>query len=128
RHLALCLASLARQQTPPATIVVTVDGDGPEVEAEARALWDRLGPSRRPALVLTMRPHGGVAQLNQVRNNGLRALDALGLADDDLIIVLDGDTMLGADAIARHLALAAAGADLIIPFRINLTEEATARL
>src|SRR5690606_10709400 len=60
RHLALCLASLARQQTPPATIVVTVDGDGPEVEAEARALWDRLGPSRRPALVLTMRPHGGV--------------------------------------------------------------------
>jgi hypothetical protein len=112
----------------PHTIVVTVDGEVVEVEAEARAVWDRLDPARRPRLALTMRPHTGVARLNQVRNNGLRALGALGLADSDLIIVLDGDTMLAADAVARHVALAAAGADLIVPFRVNLSEQATARL
>jgi GT2 family glycosyltransferase len=128
RHLDLCLASLGRQRTLPATVVVTVDGEVPEVEAEARAVWGRLDPGRRPTLVITMRPHGGVARLNQVRNNGLRALDDLGLTGDDLVIMLDGDTMLAADAIERHSALAAAGADVIVPFRVNLTEETTARL
>lgn len=138
RHLALCLASLGRQQRPPATVVVTVDGEVAEVEAEARRVWERLEPASRspgspPRLAITMRPHAGVAQLNQVRNNGLRALDSLGLDDEDLVIVLDGDTMLAPDAVERHLELTGRGkggkrpeADLIVPFRVNLTEQRTA--
>src|SRR5205085_9251119 len=64
-----------------------------------------------------------------VRNNGLRALAANGaLGDSDPVLLLDGDTVLARDAIARHAALAAEGYELIIPFRVNLDEGKTARV
>jgi hypothetical protein len=66
--------------------------------------------------------------LNQVRNNGLRALCTRGLGDAEPVILLDGDTVLARDAVARHAALAADGYELIIPFRVNLDEAKTARV
>jgi hypothetical protein len=82
---------------------------------------------RAPMLLHTFRPHAGTAMLNQVRNNGLRALrDRAGLHGNDLIIILDGDTMLAPDAIQKHKRAADGGADLIIPFRFMIDEEATA--
>lgn len=134
RHLGLCLAALGRQSPAPATVVVTVDGDVPAIGELARDVWRRLaaqGLRGLPRLAVAMRAHTGEARLNQVRNNGLRALEGLGaLPDDDLIVTLDGDTMLAPDAIGRHLALVGArgGAEVIIPYRVNLAEDVTARL
>src|SRR5690606_20125777 len=91
-------------------------------------LWPRVadtlaGRSRSvPTLSLVTRPHAGVARLNQVRNNGLRAIVESGASPSDLVVVIDGDMVLTPRAIERHRTLAAGGADVIIPFRVNTTE------
>ncbi len=129
RHLGPCLASLVHQTTPPAGVVVSSDTQGEEVPALMRAVLGRLSDSRPPIpVLLTDRPHQGAARINQVRNNGVRALTASLAPDDrDIIVILDGDTMLAGDAIARH-AMLGARADLIIPYRINLAESDCAAL
>jgi hypothetical protein len=132
RHLACCLASLAHQTRPPQAVVVTCDTDDAAIGALLDEWWPRVADAVRkagravPLLVHTYRPHQGRAQLNQVRNNGLRALrDRAGLGVDDVVVVLDGDTMLAADALERHAGLATAGAELIIPYRFMIEEVVT---
>lgn len=129
RHLGPCLASLVHQTIPPAGVVVSSDTQGDEIPALMRTVFGRLCDSRPPfPVLLTDRPHQGAARINQVRNNGVRALQTSFFPDDrDVIVILDGDTMLAGDAIARHAMLGAC-ADLIIPYRINLTESECAAL
>jgi len=126
--LQLCLVSLAHQSTSPASVVVTCDTDDPAIgqllDQTKTAMGDRL-----PRIIYVSRTHTGIARLNQVRNNGLRALDtAVSPAGQDLIVLLDGDTMLASDAIERHIAAAQRGAELVIPFRVNLDAETTDRI
>lgn len=130
----MCLGALARQTFSPASIVVSCDTDA----AEIGQLLDRLSPEvcnllrertgRAPKMLHVARPHQGEARLNQVRNNGLRALQSHAApGPSDLVVVIDGDMALAPDAIERHAELARR-ADVIVPFRINLTEAATATL
>ncbi|MEX2219297.1 MAG: galactosyltransferase-related protein [Phycisphaerales bacterium] len=132
RHLALCLAGVAAQTRPPATVVLTCDTDDPAVGEVAAETWARVGESlagrglEPPPLVFTCRPHAGEARLNQVRNNGLRALEARGAArDEDLVVVIDGDMLLAPDALGRHARLRDAGYELIIPYRVDLDPDTT---
>ena len=128
RHLQLCLASLARQSSPPASVVVTCDTDDPAIAKLLDQTRSTLG-DRLPRIVYVSRRHTGIARLNQVRNNGLRALDTIiSPADEDLIVLLDGDTMLARNTIERHIAAAQRGAELVIPYRINLSPETTDRI
>lgn len=135
RHLAACLASLAWQRRAPDSVVVTCDTDDAAIGELLDDVWPRIwgvlaarGLSI-PQLLHTYRPHQGEPRLNQVRNNGLRALEFhAALADSDLVIVLDGDTLLDQLAVLRHAGDAARGAELIIPFRINMDEASTARI
>lgn len=135
RHLDLALAALALQTSPPDSVCVSTDTDDPAITALIDRLWSRvaarLARETRPAPPLrhVARTHTGQARLNQVRNNGLRAIgETANVAPSDLVVILDGDTMLAEDAVARYRAFAAAGVELVIPFRINLDQRATARL
>ena len=137
RHLETCLAGIACQTTAPDSVVVTCDVDDEGIERVVRDVWPRvaekLAGSRDgggsggldPTLRLVMRSHAGEPRLNQVRNNGVRALLESGAPERDLVVVIDGDMVLATDAIARHRRLAAEGADVVVPFRINLSEERT---
>lgn len=134
RHLETCLASFACHVRPPDGVVLTCDSDAPEIARTADRTWARVRKALQdagrtpPPLIHTFRAHLGVPRLNQVRNNGLRALDhQFGLKDDDLIVVLDGDSILDGHAITLH-AGAARDADVIIPFRVNLSEQVTASI
>jgi len=129
RHLEACVASLAAQRQPPATFTLTCDGADQEIAYTLLEAWrsvqDAFG-ERVPTLILTQRPHTGEARLNQVRNNALRALDAGAyLSPHDLVVVIDGDMVLWPDAIEQYGALAAEGADVVIPYRVNLDEKRT---
>jgi glycosyltransferase involved in cell wall biosynthesis len=113
-------------------VVVTCDTDDPAIGALLDEWWPRAvgGMPKsewpRPKMLHTYRPHQGRAQLNQVRNNGLRALrDHAGIRPEDVVVVLDGDTMLASDALERHAALAHEGAELIIPYRFMIDEQVT---
>lgn len=134
RHLGACVAALARQAMPPATVVVTCDTDDPAIPDLLRALWPRVAAVLAakglpvPTLLHVGRPHTGQARLNQVRNNGLRTVLSHGAQPHDLVVIIDGDMVLAPDAIAHHLELAHAGADVIVPFRVNLSEDQTARV
>lgn len=128
RHLDTCLASLAAQTSPPDSVVVTCDSDAPGL---AQVIDDVLPRALPPSSTLlhTFRPHQGAPRLNQVRNNGLRALEHAGrLADHDLVLIIDGDTALPPPTIAAHRALTNAGARLILASRINLDQARTATL
>jgi hypothetical protein len=132
RHLAPCLAAIAWQREMPATVVVTCDTDDPSIGTLLAEWWPRVGGTvsargmRPPRLLHTFRAHQGEARLNQVRNNGLRALDRDGvLRDEDLIVVIDGDMVLDELAVLRHRGDRALGVDLVIPYRVNLSEAET---
>ncbi len=135
RHLALCVGSLRFQQTPPHAVVVTCDNERADIAAllndvwgpTSQALQERCGHA--PVLLHTQRTHAGQARVNQVRNNGLRALDHAGmLREQDIVIICDGDTMLAPDAIAKHVERARAGADVTACYRIELSEAHTQRV
>jgi len=131
RHLAACLASLAHQSRLPDGVVLTCDNDLPEITALVREWWPKVvnRAAGRMPFWHANRPHQGQPRLNQVRNNGLRALIGwAGAVDSDLVIVLDGDTMLEPRAAEKHAALRDAGAELVIPFRVMLGEGVTAGL
>ena len=132
RHLERCLARIACQTAPPASVTVSTDGDAPDLAACIEQAWSRVGSHLAersltpPPLVHVSRPHAGEARLNQVRNNALRALDErVGPDDADLVLIIDGDMLLADDAIERHARLASAGADVVIAHRVNLTEQQT---
>jgi len=137
RHLGPCLASIALQTRPPETVVLTTDGHGMDgsIAELVDALWPRVARALRgagrpvPTLLHASRDHQGEPRVNQVRNNGLRALDGHGvLSDEDLVVILDGDTCMEPGTLAGHRRLCEQGADLIIPYRYDLTEAQTARV
>ena len=135
RHLEPCLCAISRQTLPPATIVLTCDSDDPAIrevaERSARAISEAFhARNLEPPLFLHIfRPHQGPPRLNQVRNNGLRALESAGrLSPLDFILILDGDTILEREGIAKHLRLAATHIGAILPYRINLDDLRTARV
>ncbi len=135
RHLACCLASLVHAGGAggaggllPAGVVLSCDVDKPEIAALVDHLWPRACAAAgvRIALWHTCRPHQGVAQLNQVRNNGLRALlETCAPRTEDVVVMLDGDTMLVPGCLDVHARLAAQGAEMIVPYRAELTEAQT---
>jgi len=143
RHLAVCIASLAAQVRPPDTVVVTSDSDDDAIGRLLDEIWPRVmrvlmnSPRgqrgrRMPSLVHTFRPHQGEARLNQVRNNGLRALEMTigigrpgAMAAHDLVVAMDGDTMLEPSACKKYTAMARSGFELVIPYRVNLDEART---
>ncbi len=133
RHLGACLGALALQTRLPDSVTVTCDTDDESIGALLRSIWPKVIAKVRdraeinpPPLFQVFREHQGEPRLNQVRNNGLRALDGAGMLEDsDLIVVIDGDILLEEHAIARHAVLAAKGAEFILPFRINLTKQMT---
>ncbi|TVQ62573.1 MAG: hypothetical protein EA378_04395 [Phycisphaerales bacterium] len=137
RHLGACLASIALQTRPPDSVTLTTDGHGADGSiAELIAeLWPRVASSARdagrepPPLVHTARDHQGEPRLNQVRNNGLRAIEAcFDPRPQDLVLVLDGDTLLAPETVAQHAAHAERGAELVIPYRFELDPAQTGRV
>jgi hypothetical protein len=129
RHLAACLAALAWQREVPESVVVSCDTDDPAIGLVMDVWWPRIAATlerrgqRAPMLLHTFRPHQGEARLNQVRNNGLRALDERGVMHErDLVVVIDGDIVLEPSALQHHRAARVLGAEVVVPFRINLTE------
>lgn len=132
RHLGPCLASLRLQTQAPASIAVSCDTDDRDLAGLLDTHWPRIAalrPGPPPPLLHVYRPAQGEARLNQVRNNALRALEeTVRPAEGDLVVVLDGDTLLEERAIERHARAASRGREIVIPYRINLGEPATARI
>jgi hypothetical protein len=124
RHLEACLAGIAAQETTPASVAITTDGDGADLLACVEAGGRRIGERFPDCVVVHVyRAHTGEARLNQVRNNGLRALESLGrLRDDDGVLVLDGDTVLEPKGVGKHAAAFEAGADVVLAYRVELAE------
>lgn len=126
RHLEPTLRAVGRQSVAPASVVLTCDTDEPAINELIERVWPSIGARHGLTLWHVSRPHTGEARLNQVRNNGLRALESRAMVvDRDLIVMLDADTLLAADAVARYDALARDGAELVIPYRVNLDQEQT---
>ncbi len=125
RHLAATLGALAASENPPATVVVSIDGDSPDFAG----LVEAVPFSPKTAAVVVTRAHQGQPRLNQVRNNGLRALKDLNCAKpEDLIVIIDGDMALARDALSLHQQAAQTGAEVVLASRINLTEPQTEAL
>lgn len=127
RHLAACLAGIGRQTRKPASVVVSCDTSDPAIGALLDDWWPRMCGSDGGELIHVSRPHKGFAHPGQVRNNGVRAVQQVaGLRKDDVVLGIDGDIVLAADAVERHAALARGGAELVLGFRVCLSEAATA--
>lgn len=129
RHLGPSLASVALQTRPPDSVTLTTDGHGADgsIAELVGEVWPRVASAIRrrslasPPMVHVARDHQGEPRLNQVRNNGLRAIErCFGALDQDLVLVLDGDSVLGPSSVAQHAALAARGVELVIPYRYEL--------
>lgn len=128
RHLASSLYAIAFQTDTPDGVVLTCDTDDVQLIELARSTW--LAAQQRcpqlPSLLVSVRPHTGEPRLNQVRNNGLRALDSYAsLSEEDLVVIVDGDTVLEPEAIRKHRGLVLAGHELIVPYRVDLTPQET---
>ncbi|QYK49542.1 MAG: hypothetical protein KF838_06740 [Phycisphaeraceae bacterium] len=134
RHLDTCLASLSILSPLPDAVTVTCDVSSTEIEQLLDQVWPRvcasIARSNRPPppLFHVSRPHQGRARLNQVRNNGVRAILSHGGRSEDLLIVIDGDMALAPDAIESYQRHLENKADVVVPYRINLTEDATGLL
>lgn len=131
RHLDTCLASLSILAPLPDTVTVTCDVSSSEIEHLLDRVWTRVCASlsrsdrHPPRLFHVSRPHQGRARLNQVRNNGVRAILSHGGRTEDLLLVIDGDTTLAPDAIESYQRHLDHKADVVVPYRINLSEDAT---
>lgn len=134
RHLDTCLASLGILSPLPDTVTVTCDVSSNEIDSLLDQLWPRVCASiarsnrQPPPLFHVSRPHQGQARLNQVRNNGVRSILSHGGRLEDLLLVIDGDMLLAPDAIESYQRHLDHKADVVVPYRINLTEEATGAL
>lgn len=114
------LHGAARQTRPARHIVVSCDNDHQEIGQLVRACVDEFGVP----VVLVQRPHQGASRSAQVRNNGVRALLAIGADPASRLIFLDGDCCPAGDCFAAHDRLGAR-AELVIGFRIDLTPPQT---
>ncbi len=137
RHLEACLAGIAAQQELPDGVVLSCDVAEPEIDAVVDKVWEHVRKvlgERTPGFVQVSRAFQGEPRLNQVRNNGIRAVqEQFGLDDSDLVLVVDGDTVLEPGAVAMHRELAregsdGRGADVVIAYRVNLSPQQTEHL
>jgi hypothetical protein len=121
RHLRRCLLGVAAQSRRADRVLVTCDGDGMDLCDEAAAAATEF------ALPLTLirRAHAGVARSGQVRNNAVRAIAADAAPAEALLVFLDGDICPAPGCFAAHEHLSRA-ADLVLAYRIDLTEQQTA--
>ncbi|MEM9083614.1 MAG: glycosyltransferase family 2 protein [Planctomycetota bacterium] len=119
RWLAECLAGLAQQRVRATSVIVSCDNEDEGI----RGVVARCARDYDMEIRLVQREHAGVARLNQVRNNGLRALQSdVGVGDHDQVVVMDGDVVLDVEAIGQHADLAARFG-MVIPFRIDVSEQ-----
>lgn len=114
------LAGVRWQTRPPDSLVISVDGDGDELEAGIRAACARAGVSA--TLVLRERPE--VWCLAQIRNNAVRALLARGVDPGAGLVWLDGDCVPAPEIVAGH-AERLTRAELVLAHRFDLTEAQT---
>ncbi len=137
RHLDACLAGLAAQTLPPASLTLTCDGTPPELVALADARLPRLAAVaawERTAVLAVFRAHTGISRQAQTRNNALRALDAANLLHPaDAVLFFDGDIVAPGDTLRLHAQrfaapLAGRGIHLALGHRAELSDEDTQRL
>lgn len=125
KHLAAVLAGIGWQSRFPDAVCVTCDAEDQRVEAIVRAGAGRWTRGGRPVLC-TMRAFMGTGRASQNRNNGLRALEErCGLKDEDAVVFLDGDIVLGPDALAVHADALRGGVGMVYGGRANLSQEVT---
>lgn len=124
RHLRRSLMGAAHQTRTPASIVVSCDNDLGEIREVVRAASAEFASGLPAGLVIVQRPALGVCALAQVRNNGVRALRALGAGPDDRVVFHDGDCCPAADDLSNHARLLTS-ADLVCAYRVDLTPEQT---
>lgn len=119
RYLDLVLVGLAKQTQRAATIVVSCDTDDPAIGSLIQTWAPRLGLE----VWWVRRAHHGGERLCQVRNNAVRHLsESLGINSGHLL-TLDGDTIPSDTCIQGHARLASeTGADLVYPYRVDLSE------
>jgi N-terminal domain of galactosyltransferase len=138
RHLRRSLLGVSSMDPPPASITVSCDVDSQEI-ADLVADCSRECSTR---LMIVRRTHMNACRLSQVRNNGVRALSAMGMIDlgEDggagassrgtgvasraRVLYFDGDCIPAKNVAAMH-ARAGEHADLVIGFRVELTPEQT---
>ncbi|MEM8834586.1 MAG: galactosyltransferase-related protein [Planctomycetota bacterium] len=121
RHLRLTLLGIATQRTKPAGITVTCD----VIDKDIALLVEACAHEFFLPITLVQREHQGKERLAQVRNNAVRALLETAPDPRTRLLFLDGDCFAYPDTIAAHARLGAKH-DLVIAYRINLTEQQTA--
>ncbi len=122
RHLATVMAGVGAQARRADRVIVSCDVEDAGIGELVRERAFALGLDA----TVVQRPHRGESRSAQVRNNGVRALSADGLAAGAHLVFLDGDCCPGRGCFEAHERLGAAG-DLIIGFRFDLTQEQTAQ-
>lgn len=95
RALALCLASVARQTTPPDGVAIADDGSGPETRALVAAF-----AARSPVPVRHVWQEDAGFRKAAILNRAIATSAA------EILVFIDGDVMIHPGFIARHLALA----------------------
>ena len=122
RHLRRTLLGVARQRCTARTVVVSCDVNDPAIAELCRAASVEFSLP----LTVVLRTHQDECRISQVRNNGMRALLSLhGPAGGAHVLYLDGDCCPGPDVVALHQTRAAAGAELLVGYRVDLTEAQT---
>jgi hypothetical protein len=124
RHLRATLLGVAVQNPRPASVVLSIDNDTPEVREACRACEREFDLP----IILAWRAWPGEVRVGQVRNNGVRALlhackDTI--ADTDWLHFLDGDSVMPPGMLAEA-ARVRGGRDLLVGGRVLLTQEQTA--
>lgn len=123
RRLPLVLVGLSRQTRRADTIIVSCDVDDDAIGETINHWSGRLGLR----IHWVRRGHAGVERLCQVRNNAVRYLaDELGVSTGRLV-VLDGDMLAADDCLALHESIGR-DADLVYPYRVDLSEQATSAI
>jgi glycosyltransferase involved in cell wall biosynthesis len=95
RSLALCLASVARQDARPDSIAVADDGSGPETATVVEAF-----AAKAPVPVRHVWHEDDGFRKNTILNRAIASSEA------DFLVFIDGDVLLRPDFLAHHLRLA----------------------
>jgi GT2 family glycosyltransferase len=124
KHLAAVLAGIGWQSRFPDAVCVACDTEDDRVEEIVR---EGVGRWRGGVpVVYTARGFMGTGRASQNRNNGLRALEEhCELRDEDAVVFLDGDIVLGPDALSVHARALADGAGMVYGGRANLSQGVT---
>ena len=123
RHLDLVLAGLARQTAQPRAIVVSCDTD----DGAIGDVLARSEPRLSAPVWWVRRPHHGEERLCQVRNNAVRCLARTLGHTRGRVLILDGDMIANPTCVADHARLGER-AELVLPYRIDLSEARTSEL